>query len=226
MAFVAGDFLAGSPYVSGTATWSVPMPADVQAGDWLYLVICSNTDFDPSTINGDSVTGTLPDRTAGGWTEFVHNTSAADGFGIWEKQHDGSEPDPCVMVFLGAEVGVGIIFRVRNAAATTPRGGLASGTSGTTTSSVTPPADDHAIITVVHIDPAAAVSWTWADATEIFDQSEGANASVAAAHFIQTTAAAKAIGYTPSPAGTVGYTVWEMEPEAAPAASQRFMWMP
>lgn len=212
MAFVAGDFQAGSAYTSGTQTWSVAMPASVQAGDWLYLCICTNSDHTVTTINGSSASGTTEGSTADGWTLMVRNTSAADGFAIWEKKHDGSEADPCVVVYDAIEVGVGAIFRVRNAASTTPRGGLNSATSSTTTSSVTPPADNHAIIAVLHIDPAAETTYTWADATEIFDYPEGANASIAAAYIIQTTATGQAIAYTPSPGATVGYSVWEMEP--------------
>lgn len=229
MAFVAGDFSAGTAYKSATQTWSMPMPSDVAAGDWLYLVLCCNTDSDVSQINGNaaSATPTTIGVTAGGWECVEKSVNASTGFHIWEKQHSGSEANPCVVFWLGgAEVGVGIVFRVRHAAASVPRGGLTRGTSGTTTGSITPPVNDSAILAVVYIDPAAAVTWTWADATEIFDESDAANASVAAAYFIQTTAAAKALAYTPSPANTVGWTAWEMEPGADTSPSQRFMWTP
>lgn len=221
MAFVDSDFLAGSAYTSGTNTWSMAMPATVQADDWMYLCITSNSDHEVSTINGSAASGTTVGSTADGWELIVRNTSAADGFAIWEKKHDGSESDPCVVVFAAIETGVGYIFRVRNAASTTPRGGLNSATSSTTTSTVTPPADDHAIIAVVHIDPGSATSWTWADGGEMIDVSDGANASSSAAYFIQTTAAGKALAYTPSPAATVGYSVWEMEPGAGGGGATR-----
>lgn len=205
---MAWSLQAGAVTNASAFSWNIDYPADIQAGDLLYLA-----------LETDTTHAATPDDA--GFTSIVFNTLSGGAFGLWEKVADGTETGQVNVDWAGqTETGIGFIFRVRNdagALATTDRENLTSSNVNNASHTITPSDDGALVIAFAYQDPAGTPNVTWnSPAVELAEGVRNNNALLSVAYYEQATAASVTLTRDQ---GSIGATTFNLLPPAGGGGS-------